>query len=72
MGRCTSCHDITEMMLNERAMMALDRSPESFSPQNEFYLLCSYVLTCDPPQVGQVLTPEVSCEKKLIEMQHTT
>ena len=23
-------------------MMALNRSPESFSPQNEFYLLCSY------------------------------
>ena len=28
--------------VNKRAMMALNRSPESVSPQNEFYLLCYY------------------------------
>ena len=28
--------------------MALDRSSESFSPQNEFYLLCSYCSNLDP------------------------
>ena len=27
---------------NKRAMMALNRSPESVSPQNEFYLLYYY------------------------------
>ena len=28
--------------------MALDRSPESFSPQNEFYIFVPLVPTCDP------------------------
>ena len=43
--------------LNKRAMMALDRSPESFSPQtnstslfptNELYIFVALVQTCDP------------------------
>ena len=29
-------------------MMALNRSPESFSPTNEFYIFVPLVLTCDP------------------------
>ena len=29
-------------LLNKRAIMALNRSPESVSPQNEFYLLYYY------------------------------
>ena len=33
-------HKITHK--NKRAMMALNRSPESVSPQNEFYLLYYY------------------------------
>ena len=28
--------------------MALDRSPESFSPTNEFYIFVPLVPTCDP------------------------
>ena len=28
--------------------MALDRSPESFSPTNEFYIFAPLVPTCDP------------------------
>ena len=42
-------------------MMALDRLPESFSPQNEFYLLCSYVPACDP-RGGVSFDPRESCE----------
>ena len=30
-------------------MMALDRSPESFFPTNEFYIFVPLVRTCDPP-----------------------
>ena len=29
-------------------MMALNRSPESFSPTNEFYIFVPLVPTCDP------------------------
>ena len=29
-------------------MMALDSSPESFSPTNEFYIFVPLVQTCDP------------------------
>ena len=32
---------------NKRAMMALDRSPESFSPQMKFYIFVPLVPTCD-------------------------
>ena len=32
---------------NKRAMMALNRSPESFSPTNEFYIFVPLVPTCD-------------------------
>ena len=32
----------------KRAMMALNRSPESVSPQNEFYLLYYYSSNYDP------------------------
>ena len=33
---------------NKRAMMALNRSPESFSPTNAFYIFVPLVPTCDP------------------------
>ena len=33
---------LLDTLLNKRAMMALNRSPESVSPQNEFYLLYYY------------------------------
>ena len=39
--------------LNKRAMMALNRSPESVSPQNEFYLLYYYSSDLWPPGWGQ-------------------
>ena len=32
----------TKSIQNKRAMMALNRSPESVSPKNEFYLLYYY------------------------------
>ena len=35
-------HNICKGIENKRAMMALNRSPESDSPQNEFYLLYYY------------------------------
>ena len=38
---------------NKRAMMALNRSPESVSPQNEFYLLYYYCSNLWPPGWGQ-------------------
>ena len=38
---------------NKRAMMALDHSPESFSQQNQFYLLCSYCSNLWPQGWGQ-------------------
>ena len=38
---------------NKRAMMALDRTPESFAPQNEFYLLYYYCSNLWPPGWGQ-------------------
>ena len=37
----------------KRAMMALNRSPESVSPQNEFYLLYYYCSNLSPPGWGQ-------------------
>ena len=39
--------------INKRAMMILDRSPESFSPQNEFHLLYYYCSNLWPPGWGQ-------------------
>ena len=44
-----------------RAMMALDRSPESFSPDTEFYIFVPLVQTCDP-HGGPVLTQKESNE----------
>ena len=44
------------MKIKMRAMMTLDRSPESFSPQNEFYLFVPIVPTCDP-RVGASFAP---------------
>ena len=38
-------------------MMALDRSLESFSPQNEFYIFGPLVPTCDP-QGGASFDPK--------------
>ena len=38
---------------NKRATMALNRSPESVSPQNEFYLLYYYCFNLWPPGWGQ-------------------
>ena len=40
-------------LVNKRAMMALNRSPESVSPQNEFYLLYYYCSNLWPPGWGQ-------------------
>ena len=42
--------------VNKRAMMALDRSPESFSPQMKFYIFILLVPTSDH-QGGPVLIP---------------
>ena len=39
--------------VNKRAMMALSHSPESVSPQNEFYLLYYYCSNLWPPGWGQ-------------------
>ena len=36
------------LILNKRAMMALDCSPESFPPTNEFYIFVPLVPTSDP------------------------
>ena len=43
----------TDRWKNKRAMMALNRSPESVSPQNEFYLLYYYCSNLWPPEWGQ-------------------
>ena len=41
---------------NKKAMMALDCSPESFSPQMNSPLFIPFVPTCDP-QVGASFDP---------------
>ena len=45
-------------------MMAVDRSPESFFPTNEFYIFVPLVPTCDPG-VGPILTPGASSKQTL-------
>ena len=44
---------IHKKWINKRAMMALNRSPESVSPQNEFYLLYYYCSKLWPPGWGR-------------------
>ena len=53
---------------NMRAMMALDCSPESFSPQNEFDLLRSSVPTC-VPRGGATFDPQDMKWTNLTEVQ---
>ena len=42
---------------NKRAMMALNHSPESFSPTNKFYIFVPLVSNCDP-QGGASFDPK--------------
>ena len=44
--------------------MALDWSPESFSPQNEFYLLLFLLFQFVIPGAGPVLNPGPSYKKR--------
>ena len=45
--------DNSQLKLDKRAMMALNRSPESLSPKSEFYLLYYYCSNLWPPGWGQ-------------------
>ena len=45
-------------------MMALDRSPESFSPTNEFYIFVPLVPSCDP-RGGASFDPKGHCMNKI-------
>ena len=49
--QCNRCPN--DGQLRQRNMMALNRSPESVSPQNEFYLLYYYCSNLWPPGWGQ-------------------
>ena len=51
--RFTVCLCQWQKISKKRAMMALNRSPESVSPQNEFYLLYYYCSNLWPPGWGQ-------------------
>ena len=55
------------MWENKRAMMAPDCSPDSVSPQNEFYLLCPIVPTVDPRD-GATFDPRGIIWTNLVEI----
>ena len=56
--------------------MALDHSPMSFSPQNEFNLLCSFCGTCDRPgratfdPRGIICTNLVEIHKEMLHIKY--